>query len=175
MGINLVKSETEHCIDYSVHKYGWVDERITGRRTEMRKLIWKMVIIIVMDYQTKENLRKLFIQVKDELVDEKMGIYIECSKVGSEMLGDVVEWSDDVAKLEEKPFGIIIGNIKDTDIPVALSAAATVNEFHIAVRIYHKNEGIPFKHLKFGEGLFNEQATDKETVKETDFRCPPIV
>ena len=128
-----------------------------------------------MDYQTKENLRNLFIRVKDELADENMGIYIECSKVGSEMLGDVVEWSDDVAKLEEKPFGIIIGNIKDTDIPVALSAIATANEFHIAVRIYHKNEGIPFKHLKFEEGLFNEQATEKETVEETDFRCPSIV
>lgn len=128
-----------------------------------------------MDYQTKENLRNLFIQVKDELTDENMGIYIECSKVGSEMLGDVVEWSDDIAKLEEKPFGIIIGLIKDTDIPVALSATATANEFHIAIRIYHKNEGIPFKHLKFGEKVFDEQATEKETVKETDFRCPPIV
>ena len=128
-----------------------------------------------MDYQTKENLRNLFIQVKEELTDENMGLYIECSKVGSEMLGEMVEWSDDVAKLEEKPFGIIIGIIKDTDIPVALSAMATVNEFHIAVRIYHKNEGIPFKHLKFGEELFNEQTTEKEAVKETDFRCPPIV
>ena len=128
-----------------------------------------------MDYQTKENLRNLFIQVKEELTDENMGLYIECSKVGSEMLGEMVEWSDDVAKLEEKPFGIIIGIIKDTDIPVALSAMATVNEFHIAVRIYHKNEGIPFKHLKFGEVLFNEQTTEKETDEETDFRCPPIV
>lgn len=117
-----------------------------------------------MDYQTKENLRNLFIQVKDELVDENMGIYIECSKIGSEMLGDVVEWSDDVAKLEEKPFGIIIGNIKDTDIPVALSALATVNEFHIAIRMYHTNEGIPFKHLRFGEELFNEQETAKERI-----------
>lgn len=131
-----------------------------------------------MDYQTKENLRNLFIQVNDvndELAGGKMGMYIECSKIGSEMLGEMIEWSDDVAKLEEKPFGIIIGNIKDTDIPVALSATATANEFHIAVRMYHKNEGIPFKHFKFEGRLFNEQTTEKETVEETDFRCPPIV
>ena len=76
-----------------------------------------------MDYQTKQNLRNWFIRVRDELANENenMGIFIECSKVGTEMLGDMVEWSDDVAKLEEKPFGIIIGTIKDTDIPVALS------------------------------------------------------
>ncbi len=128
-----------------------------------------------MDYQTKENLRNLFIQAKDKFIEDGMGIYIECSKIGSEMLGDIVEWSDDVAKLEEKPFGIIIGTIKDTDIPVALSATATVEEFHIAIRMYHKNEGIPFKHLKFGEMLFNEQTTEKAAAKETDFRCPPIV
>jgi hypothetical protein len=96
-----------------------------------------------------------------------MDIFIECSKVGTEMLGDMVEWSDDIAKLEEKPFGIIIGTIKDTDIPVALSKEATIAEYHIFLRIYRKNDGIPFEHLRFEylkseKESFDERETEKE-------------
>ena len=36
VGINLVKDETNIVYRFCIHKYGWVDERITGRRTEMR-------------------------------------------------------------------------------------------------------------------------------------------
>lgn len=93
-----------------------------------------------MDGITKEKFLNLVKKTKEELDNDSMQICIQCSKVGAKMLDGIVDWETDPSKLEEMPFNIILGHIKDTEIPVFLSKSADVNEFHILIRLIPKAE-----------------------------------
>ena len=69
-----------------------------------------------MDGITKEKFLNLVKQTKEELESDSMQICIQCSKVGAKMLDGIIDWQIDPSKLEESPFNIILGNLKDTDL-----------------------------------------------------------
>ena len=131
-----------------------------------------------MDYQTKEKFLNLIKQVNDELADDNMEVFVCCTLDGAKMMEGIVDWQEDLDKLDEVPFNCIIGYFKDTDIPAIVSKKLTVGmyDFNIYIRTMPKAEFyLSYKHLRFARGLLNEQASEEEAVKETDFRCPPIM
>lgn len=93
-----------------------------------------------MDGITKEKFLNLIKQTKEELGGDNMQVCIQCSKVGAKMLDGIVDWQTDPSKLEETPFNIILGHIKDTDVSVWLFKSADINEFHILIRLIAKAE-----------------------------------
>ena len=101
-----------------------------------------------MDGITKEKFLDLVKQTKEELESDNMQICIQCSKVGAKMLDGIVDWQIDPSKLEETAFNIILGHIKDIDVPVFLSKSADINEFHILIRLIPKAE-FSFEHFDY--------------------------
>ena len=101
-----------------------------------------------MDGITKEKFLNLVKQTKEELESDSMQICIQCSRVGAKMLDGIVDWQTDPSKLDETAFNVILGNLKDTDIPVFLSKSADTNEYHTLIRLIPKAE-IPFEHFDY--------------------------
>ena len=93
-----------------------------------------------MDGITKEKFLNLVKQTKEELESDSMQLCIQCSKVGAKMLDGIVDWGMDPSKLDEAPFNIILGNLKDTDVPVFLSKSADTSEYHTLIRLIPKAE-----------------------------------
>jgi len=123
-----------------------------------------------MDGITKEKFLNLVKQVNDELADDNMKVFVACTLAGAKMMEGIVDWQEDLDKLDEVPFNHIIGYFKDTDIPAIVSKKLTVGiyDFNIYIQTMPKEEYyLSYKHLRFARGLYNEQTTEERAVKET--------